>query len=390
WNLAMRRIPGWPQTRLQLPARKEVYLIPDAAFPDSFRRDLDALMAELVNPDPLSNAFFSRPVREVTAGIYRGQLRRFASELVHSGVEMAELQSVCILLEPQNAERGLRQMLKRTANKSTPLIRDIAALLRNLAKRTNRPVAVQDRLSELAKRVALPSQRGITRKNRDRLRVLQSEENTLRLLTLPERLFAAAPPGKPHSFSEVCALEDAVAIGILLVCPVRIGNLATIHLDRHFQRPGDGRVYLVFVEDETKNERPLEFELPAQLVSMIDRYLATRSPYRCPKGTPWLFSRRDGAGPVHSGQLAHRLSKRILKATGFEMNAHLFRHFAVMNWLNANPGGYEVARRLLGHAETSHTINMYSGLEITSATKAFADLIEAKRTAGRKTRGTRP
>jgi hypothetical protein len=46
-----------------------------------------------------------------------------------------------------------------------------------------------------------------------------------------------------------------------------------------------------------------------------------------------------------------------------------------MNWLDANPGGYEVARRLLGHSDLSHTINLYSGLEVTSATKAFSDLV---------------
>lgn len=61
------------------------------------------------------------------------------------------------------------------------------------------------------------------------------------------------------------------------------------------------------------------------------------------------------------------------------MNAHLFRHFAVMNWLDANPGAYEGARRLLGHSEVSSTIKMYSGLEVRAATKTFADLIEAKK-----------
>lgn len=116
---------------------------------------------------------------------------------------------------------------------------------------------------------------------------------------------------------------------------------------------------------------------------MIDRHLATRSAELCPAGTVWLFPRRDGAGSVVPDQLSARIKKRVRKGTGLEVNAHLFRHFAVMNWLDANPGGYEVARRLLGHSEVSHTINMYSGLEVTSATRAFADLIEAKK-GGRK------
>lgn len=131
-------------------------------------------------------------------------------------------------------------------------------------------------------------------------------------------------------------------------------------------------------ERDTKNARPLEFELPATVVRMIDRHLASRCPELCPRGTPWLFPRRDGAGPVLSSQLAGRISKRIRKETGIEMHTHLFRHLAVMNWLDANPGSYETARRLLGHSELSHTINLYSGLEVTTATRAFADLVTAR------------
>lgn len=79
------------------------------------------------------------------------------------------------------------------------------------------------------------------------------------------------------------------------------------------------------------------------------------------------------------GQLAYRVKRRISRETGIEMNVHLFRHFAVMNWLDANPGGYEVARRLLGHSAVSHTINMYSGLEVKNATKAFSDMMANKK-----------
>ncbi len=95
------------------------------------------------------------------------------------------------------------------------------------------------------------------------------------------------------------------------------------------------------------------------------------------------FPQRSGARPIEPNCLAGWIAKRVRRETGFEMNAHLFRHFAVMMWLDANPGGYEVARRLLGHSELSHTINMYSGLEVRTATMAFSDLV-ADRKAGRR------
>lgn len=298
--------------------------------------------------------------------------------MVHSGVPLEEIVGLRVLIDPGMAERGLRQMLSRTNNQTTKLISEIAALLRNLGKILGAPAEAQQRLVKLAGRVSAKPQTGITRKNRDRLRVLQDEKNQLRLLHLPERIFARSQ-GKMKAFTMALAREDALAIAILLVCPIRVKNLAGIRLDRHLHRPGDGRVFLVFDEAEVKNERPIEFELPRDVIRMIDRHLATRAPELCPPGTPWLFPRRDGQGPVGIGQLPQRLSKRIWRETGLRMNAHLFRHFAVMNWLDANPGGYEVARRLLGHSEVSHTINMYSGLEVKAATKAFADLMETKK-----------
>ncbi|NIY95140.1 site-specific integrase [Salipiger sp. HF18] len=144
-------------------------------------------------------------------------------------------------------------------------------------------------------------------------------------------------------------------------------------------RPDDGRVYLVLEEEDTKTSRPIEFELPEDVVRLIAEHLASRVPWMCPAGTPYLFPKRSGEAPVNSADLATRISKLVRRELGLEINAHLFRHFAVMNWLDANPGGYEVARRLLGHADVSHTINMYSGMEVKSGTRAFSDLIGALR-----------
>lgn len=220
----------------------------------------------------------------------------------------------------------------------------------------------------------------MTKKNRSRLRVLQDDRRQHVLIRLPEVLNKQAAQ-LPKAFHRFLLQEDALAIAILLVCPLRIKNVAGLHLDRNLHRPGDGRAFLSFEEDETKTGRPIEFEVPPDVLKMIDRHLAQRSPHLCPAGTRWLFPRRDGTGPVDPNQLSSRLSRRIHRETGLEMNAHLFRHFAVMLWLDANPGAYEVARRLLGHSEVSHTINMYSGLEGRAAVRAFSDLVSQKKKA---------
>ena len=383
WNLAVTRFPAWPQVRLSQPNRKTIHKLADDDLPLALHRDLDALIHRLAHPDPLEEGGRARALRPATLTQYRGQMIRFASELVHSGILAEGITDVAMMLKPEVAERGLRQMLTRTDNKSNKLISAMAGLLRNLSKITGQPDEVQKALRKLAAKLALAPQRGMTRKNRDRLRVLQDDTTMRRLLLLPEQLFHAPPAGKANAYTKALAREDALAIAILLYCPIRIKNLAGIHLEQNLHRPGDGRVFLVLTEEEVKNERSMEFDLPPDLIRLIDAHVKTRSPELCPAGTPWLFPRRDGAGSCHSGMLAGRICKRIRKTTGIEMNAHLFRHFAVMNWLDANPGGYEVARRLLGHSEVSHTINMYSGLEVKAATKQFAELVTAKK-RGRK------
>lgn len=222
----------------------------------------------------------------------------------------------------------------------------------------------------------------MTEKNRHRLRHLQDERTLRRLLDLPERLFARGGGARtPHAAA--LAREDAVALALLLICPVRISNIAGIHIERHLHRPGNGRVFLVLSEYEVKNGQPMEFELPDDVRRMIDNHLATRAPALCPTGTPWLFPRRDGSAPMEGNPLSRRLAKRLRKEIGLEMNAHLFRHLAAMIWLDANPGAYEAVRRLLGHAELSHTINLYSGLEARAAIAAYGRVVAEKR--GRKT-----
>lgn len=382
WNLATRRVEGWPPIVLTRPSRRKRIKLPLSDFPASFEIALDQLAARLQSPDPFSDEGQTAPLRAATIRQYRVQLQRFASELVEAGTAIEQIVDLAVLIDPAIAESGLRHMLARNDNQTSKGIYQAAALLRNLGRKLGAPQDHQERLTRLASRVMPKTSGGMTTKNRTRLRVLQDDRKQHVLLCLPEVLNKQAAK-MPKAFHRFLLQEDALAIAILLVCPLRIKNVAGLHLDRNLHRPGDGRAFLSFEEDETKTGRPIEFEVPPDVLKMIDRHLAQRSPHLCPAGTRWLFPRRDGAGPVDPNQLSSRLSRRIHRETGLEMNAHLFRHFAVMLWLDANPGAYEVARRLLGHSEVSHTINMYSGLEGRAAVRAFSDLVSQQKKKAR-------
>jgi integrase len=380
WNRAQVLLPEWPRRRLSLPSRTNHIVLPLSTFPESFRADLDVYMDRRANPDPLAEDA-PRRLRPSTLEQLRLQIVRFASALVHAGERPESLVDLAALVEPERAERGLRWLGARSGSTKTHVIAGAAEMLRLLARDYVKADALtQEALDHYAGKLKIPRQPGLTAKNRTRLRQLEDPAALHRLLRLPEQLMAAADAQGTLRGAHLLR-EDAVAVAILLHCPIRAGNLGRIHLGRNLQRPGGGRVFLVFEAGEVKNDRGIEFELPKAVLVLIDRYLASRSPALCPQGTPWLFPRRDGALPIDQAHLAKKVCETIWRETGLEWNLHLFRHLAAKLWLEANPGGYEALRRILGHSALSLTLDFYAGFEAASATKAFADLLEARRLA---------
>jgi len=378
WNLAGARLVDWPQQKLVLPSRQKFVRLQTGVLPAAFDLELKTYLLSLEQVDILADEGRTRALRPSSIKLYGQLLSRFAAEAVNGGVDPSEITGLAALVIPKIAERGLRSMLEKHDNKTSQSIAQTAILLNSVAKALGIPEADLKQIARLAKKVSIPRQTGMTSKNMKRLRALQNDIQIARLLSLPDVIFSRTKdPQKPHLYA--LAREEAVAIAILSYCPIRAMNLSQIHLQRNIQRPGDGRAYLVFAAGEVKNRQPLEFELPKDVVRMIDRHLASRSPTLCPPGTPWLFPRRDGKNAIGPGPLATRISRRVRKETGLDVNAHLFRHLAVLLLLNAHPGAYESAGRLLGHTATSHTISVYSGMETRAAAKAFSDLVTSKK-----------
>ena len=64
-------------------------------------------------------------------------------------------------------------------------------------------------------------------------------------------------------------VQNALAIALLIVAPMRVKNLANLHLERHVTgtRAGsNGPVHLVIPAHEVKNEVDLRFPLPPDVV----------------------------------------------------------------------------------------------------------------------------
>lgn len=376
WNRAAGTLPSWPQLKLTKPSSDVRYSRPLDTFPRSFADDLDRYVDTMAHPDPLDPEARIAPLRTATVAHRRAQVVRFASVLVHAGVAPETITNLSVLVAIPNARRGLTWLLERNGGVSKAGIAELAVMLAQLARSHVRPPKeAQDELDQLARRLAVPRSPGLTPKNRERLRPLQDKATVRELVCLPERL--AEKASRDSNLRRAALdMEMAVAIAILLTAPIRRKNLAELHLEHNLRRMRHGRACLVYEAAEVKNRRPLEIELPKSTIALIDRHLRDHRPHLVSPGSPFLFPRRDGQAPIEPSNLSRRISQVIRRELGLEMHLHLFRHFAALLWLQANPGGYEVARRLLGHAELSSTLNAYAGFEAGTATRLFAELVE--------------
>jgi integrase len=174
--------------------------------------------------------------------------------------------------------------------------------------------------------------------------------------------------------------QTALAIELLLVAPMRIKNLASIDLTQHLVRPGRARgvVLLSFVRAEVKNDQVLDYPLPPSSIALLDRYLADYRPLLAPPGSTALFPGRDGLAKGRM-VMGPRISRTIFKYTGLKMHPHLFRHFAAKLQLEAEPGSYEVMRRVLGHTSIATTTRAYAGTESAAAVRHYDKVVERLR-----------
>ena len=372
WNRAVEHAPGWPKTRLKgLPPKAKRIKLPLDTYPPSFAADLERFKEEAGRVDFLENPS-KRPLAPASIFTYSRVLERFAGGVVRSGVAPERITDIEALLSEETVEQGLHWFYTHYEGELTPGLTEIILTLQQVGRR-HLGRTEQPKLDQYVRRLP-KKQQGLTEKNRARLRPMLVSEMTSRIADLPERLMKRA--GNKTAQNACLDREMAIALEILLYCPIRRGNLISINLDHHLHRPGDGKVFLAFPKDEVKNRMALEFELPPHIVRMIDRHVSLRSPRLCPPGTPFLFPKRDGSRPMAAEQLATNFKKRLERELGLEVNLHLFRHFAAHLLLEACPGNYEAARRLLGHSRLTSVINAYTGIETTMVSRHYAEIIE--------------
>ncbi len=383
WNEAAGCVPGWPQIQLSVPdnrpPRRRLSL---EALPEDFKRDLEAYLSIRADPDPFDETVPVKPLKAGTLRLRREQPRLAASALVQLGREPGSITGLSDLVKPEAFKDILRQMRADHDNQPSAWVEGVAKTLVAVAKEWVH--APDDRLAELKRLFGrLPKvQLGLTRKNREALRQFDDEVNLARLLALPELLFQEACGINPPTHKAAVKAQLALAIELLLNCPIRGQNLISLRLDRHILRPAGrrGKVYLCLEPSEVKNEQWIDFEFPTHLTRMLETYLERFHPLLGGERCPYLFATRDGKQKSQA-TLAQQISATIYKRTGLRMSLHQFRHLGANLHLEGNPGGFESLRQLLGHKSTKTTVNAYAGLNTRRAARLHDEILARRRQA---------
>jgi integrase len=325
-----------------------------------------------------------------TVRLRRDQLRVAAGALVARGHARDSITRLADLVRPDAFKDILRQLLAEHGGQANAWTEGMAKTLVAVAREWVKVSSAE--LAELRRLMARLPKRppGLTAKNRETLRSLDDDVTLGAFLDLPQRLFAEAAHVQPSTVRAAVKAQIALAIELLLACPIRPENLIELRLGVHLLRPAGprGRIYITLDPGEVKNEQRIDFELPDALAAMLDVYLKRFRPLLAPTGDD-LFSAKGGQRKAQS-TLAQQIQETIDRRLGLQVTPQQFRHIAAKLHLHAEPGAIEQVRQLLGHKSVKTTLSFYAEFDTRRAGLQHDRIIQDRRAAlARRTRPRR-
>jgi integrase len=375
WNRATETVPGWPQITLTVPDfRSQPASLPWEAFELSFVEDVERYLSLLGGDDLLDGDAPDRPCKPSTIKTRRDYIRLAATAAVKQGVPREAVRSLADLVSPPVVRPILEHYLAKKGGKIVTFTIDMAERLYAIARTYVKAPAEQLRqLERYCIKLRRERRHGLTEKNMAVIRAFKDPQNRARLRALPGRLFDQALAERDALIRAAVTAQLALAIQIEMVAPMRLANLAELHLETNVIRVGgpEPTYHLVIPPEDVKNDLPLEYPLPKVVNEMLGCYLAVFRPRLCREDNSWLFpGERDGCKT--KGTLSGQIIKRISQELGIRVTPHQFRHLAAAFILEKDPANYEFVRRVLGHKNLETTIRFYVGLETVDAVRKFS------------------
>ena len=186
----------------------------------------------------------------------------------------------------------LEFLLDRHDGQTSPQVAQVAGFLKSVARhwaKADDLILLQ--MQKVASRLST-GRRGLTVKNRERLRPFDDPQAVALFLDLPQHIRREVEKDSRAPVRKAVTAQMAAAIAILQAVPLRIGNLAKIDIRKNLIARGK-RIYLVISEGDTKNGEPVDFELPTEVVEILGWYIREYRPRLVRASTQALF---PGAG----------------------------------------------------------------------------------------------
>ena len=381
WNLAVPLVPALAAKVVTVSRNAQLYSLPWSDFPASFVADAEAFLNRSNSSSGPFTDEYVRPQRRTTIELRRGQIRQMASLLVASGYPTAEITGLAALADPVRARTILEAAHRRLGDGAQGL-HGMALVLKVIGQHWSK--LGPDAVAKLARyaRQAAPKARGMTEKNRGRLRQFDSPQNIRTLLDLPRRIFRELKQKTCPDRVDALRAQQALAVEFLIVAPMRIANLTALDLTRHIVKTGrdaSSVLHIVIPGEETKTGEPYEVTIPADTTVLLAAYRERYLPLISTEPTSLLFPNLSGCCRDDTA-FSTALSAFLRRETGLLMNAHLFRHLAVTLYLRNHPEDLETARRILGHKSLATTMRFYAYIKNDASFRRYDEFIATQRT----------
>ncbi len=393
WNRQVDANSSWPRQRLTPPERGwRGTALPFDAFPEQYRESVAAYLYWISDRDPLLENPPPRICGPATVRHQRTMLRLAASALVNSGWAAADIKTLSHLVEPASFRAILRFYLARNGGEPSVFVRGLSRLLYNIARHWVRADRAQlDLLWRLVERLGRDD-RGLSIRNRAVLRAFDDPAERQKLLSLPQCIVVSAKRRRLCSHRRAVRVQVALALELLLMAPMRIGQLIQLQIDKHLRLAEQGQdlAKIVVPDSERILGDPLEYELPRESVRLLRTYLHEHRPHLAIQGGQWLFPSTSGArkGATH---LSCQIRQAARDHVGIDLAPKHLRHFAAKLVLEADPYSLETVRRLLGHSTVSLTKSLYEDLAAPASALMHDEIVAAglRSTTGAQSRPRR-
>jgi integrase len=415
WNLLVGQLAahGWPPRRLSLPSDTRS---PDRTLAPGLPPALQSALARYRDWATGAAAAGDRPVsryaeasplarpeplRMSTASGHVRALTLVARTLLAAGTDPATLTSIASLITPGALRATLEATDERHAARlpagsaPDPSSSYPETLARRIIAVAQHYVGIDEheltQLRQLARQARPRGRRtGVSAHNLGRL--LQFDDARIaRFLQLPDQLAAEYERALTAAAGTVTLasarlLQQAAALAILRVCPLRRGNLARLRWGCHFIPPGirGQHAWLTIPAAETKTSHEFARPIAPERWSVLERYMREAQPRLRPAGddgNDFIFpsSARHGApmGLDHVSQLVAGIVRARL---GVAVHLHLVRHLVGWIILRQDPSALSVVSRVLEHASMAVTERHYAELD-GSIAAARAEAILARAAA---------